>query len=231
MPVLRTRQGVRKVSKGKANCPQTGAINCYSLPPPIPYMWRESGAQTAAPKCPAPNRKWHMESRMVTWMKVRMVAWRRFGLFECFFLVQQCHHHHHHHHPHHHPSVISRMTTTNEPRSIYLDLASTSVNLPLPAYSYIHCPDIDLHSALLSTSIIVSLWLCLSVCLSVCVCVSEKQIKASLLLFRPLENWKIFGVMITAFSTHYSHHQLSHHRITTSGIAHTNYNCQHTPHI
>jgi len=31
--------------------------------------------------------------------------------------------------------------------------------------------------------------------------------------------------------THYSHHQLSRHRITTSSIAHTSYNCQHTPHI
>ena len=39
MLVLWTRQGVRRVSKGKANCPQTCALNCYSIPPRIPYMW------------------------------------------------------------------------------------------------------------------------------------------------------------------------------------------------
>jgi len=42
---------------------------------------------------------------------------------------------------------------------------------------------------------------------------------------------ELFSKVVRTFSTHYSYHQLSRHRITTSGIAHTNYNCQHTPHI
>jgi len=38
--------------------------------------------------------------------------------------------------------------------------------------------------------------------------------------------FNVFKIIVNIF-----HHQLSHHRITTSGIAHTNYNCQKTPHI
>jgi len=33
------------------------------------------------------SRKWHMENRMVTWLKVNMTAWRRFVLCGWFLLV------------------------------------------------------------------------------------------------------------------------------------------------
>ena len=32
----------------------------------------------------ATSRKWHMENRMVMWLKCKMAAWRRFALSACF---------------------------------------------------------------------------------------------------------------------------------------------------
>ena len=59
---------------------------------------------------------------------------------------------------------------------------------------------------------------------------AEKPLQNANFAMKQTTICRLSGDIITTFSTHYSHHQLSHHRITIFGIALIYYATANTPH-